>query len=158
MQWHLTLTGKIFRRAVALTLVLWLAGVGCFLGCEFSVSAAGNAVETAAAGQAESCDAFAGHDCCRNSLPTPAAQSNQADVVFDALPPASSGRLMCCPLAQPATDPPRRLNLNDMPLALVAPSSPSPALSVQYLLPEVPQTLRVPDRGSSYLRCCAFLI
>lgn len=151
------MTGNIFRRAVALTLVLWLAGVGCFLGCEFSVSAAGNAVETAAAGPAESCDAFAGHDCCRKSLPTPPVQSNQADVVFDALPPAPSGRLMCCPLAQPSADPPRRLNLNDAPLALVA-ASPAPALSVQELLPEAPQKLRVPDRGSTYLRCCAFLI
>jgi len=158
MQRRLTLTGKNFRRVVALTLVLWLAGVGCFLGCEFSVSAAGNAVETAAAGQAESCDAFAGHDCCRKSLPTPPVQSNQADVVFDALPPASSGRLMCCPLSQPSADTARRFSLNDAPLALVAPSSPSPALSVQYLLPEVLQTLRVPDRGSTYLRCCAFLI
>ena len=54
---------SVVRRLAAASLVLWLAGVGCFFGCEMGVAEAAEAGgQQTAVAQEDSCPAFAGHD------------------------------------------------------------------------------------------------
>jgi hypothetical protein len=140
---------RISGRLVALTLTLWLAGVGCVIGCEMN-SPPPPVVESEAAVAAEdSCEAFSGHDCCRKSKDNGAA--------FVGTIPARKDDASCCPLAGQTADPARKASYLDAPLA-VAGNGPllTPNVRTSLTLPlMMPQ---IADRGSTYLRCCAFLI
>lgn len=146
----------IVRRLAAAALVLWLAGVGCFFGCEMGVvsAAEAEAVESSPrAARADSCPAFSGHDCCRES---------KAGGGTDAAPtagqiPGRAPRTDCCPLKGQSADPARKSGVADAPLAEAGtPLKLTPHADTRpRLTPHLP---RVPDRGSTHLRCCVFLI
>jgi len=139
---------RMIRRLAVFALVLWLAGVGCFLGCEMSVSAAPVA-KTEASGTADSCP-MASHDCCQKAKGDGTQFTEPTQQRTDA--PS------CCPLTdQFAADPARKVRSADAPLAAVVSEllfasnyNPTPKLSSQKPL--------VSNKGSTYLRCCVFLI
>ena len=140
-------TGGIIRRLATLALVLWLAGFGCFLGCEMSAAAA-PAADSQTSAAAESCSAFT-HDCCHKSqsgplasfVPTPAGQDMPA----------------CCPLTGQSADPARKAGNLNAPVAASQAGLPH-ARTVNATLTYFARSPQIPDRGSTYLHCCVFLI
>ncbi|MGH9942010.1 MAG: hypothetical protein ACRD9R_06590 [Pyrinomonadaceae bacterium] len=155
----------IARRFVAAALALWVAGVGCLLGCEARAlhEASAATLEVAAAGQSdqtETCAAFGGRDCCHKAQGEQPSGDSSADrdaFAFDLPLPTSEG-LMCCPLSPQPSDPARKLSFNQAPLASDA-SDASPTFHAGNFLRQIQKAAPlVPDRGSTYLRCCVFLI
>ena len=147
-------TSVIVRRLTAAALVLWLAGVGCFFGCEMGVvSAAAEAAGQESLAQGDSCPAFAGHDCCHKSK----AESSKVNGSTARQTPGRVPRTDCCPLKGQAADPARKVGVADAHLAEAGiPLKFSPHTNVHARL--TMHRLRVPDRGSTHLRCCVFLI
>jgi hypothetical protein len=140
---------RISGRLAALTLVLWLAGVGCVIGCEMNISAAPVVKSEASVIAKESCPAFSGHDCCRESEDNGTASAGTI--------PARKDGASCCPLAGQTADPARKASFPDAPLAVTG--------NGLLFTPNVKTSLTLPlkgpqiaDRGSTYLRCCVFLI
>ena len=145
----------IVRRLTAAALVLWLAGVGCFFGCEMGVvsAVAAEADEREAVEQTESCPAFAGRDCCHKAK----AESGKGNGSNARRTPGHAPRTDCCPVKSQSADPARKLGVADAPLAEAGtPLKLSPHTNTRARLNA--HRLRVPDRGSTHLRCCVFLI
>lgn len=132
-------------RLAASILALWLGGLGCFLGCEMSVSAAGAA--QSAATQADSCPAFGGHDCCHK------AEGRDGSATLRQTPT----EMNCCPLANQPADAARKVKISE-----AAPAEAAGALTAipraHSFTPRSTRPPRVPDRGSTHLRHCVFLI
>jgi len=141
--------GHTIRRSVAVTLVVWLIGFGCLVGCELNVSAA-PAVIVQADG-AESCPMNAeGHDCCQQ------ATDNGDELSFKRLP-FSTNQMACCPLLDDVADPARKIR--------IVHARPAAIMSEVFIAPEARAVrifsgvhLRVPDRGSTFLHVCVFRI
>lgn len=138
---------RLIRRLTALILVLWLAGLGCFIGCEMNASAApiakAETYETA-----DSCP-MASHDCCQSS------EGNQPTSVETI--PEHGNAPSCCPLTGQAADPARKVGNLDKPLAAIR-NGLSFALDVHPVLIFSSKNLPVANKGSTYLRCCVFRI
>ena len=152
------LTARLMvRRLAAAALVLWLAGVGCFFGCEMGVvsaaSAASGADEPAAMETSESCAAFAGGDCCHKAK----AESGGAGGPHARQNPGRTPRTDCCPLKAQSADPARKAGEKDAHLA-EARTPLKPAAHAHTPARLDAHRPRVPDRGSTHLRCCVFLI
>ena len=138
----------ITRRLACLVLALWLAGVGCIIGCEMNTAAAAPKEEAQTATEDESCDASAGHDCC---------QKKKGDGTRY-LGSSQTGRhSSCCPLAALSADPTRKISTKDAPLAVAGSGLPGASAS-RIPTQHTSYKLRVPDRGSTHLRLCVFLI
>jgi hypothetical protein len=141
--------GALTRRCAAFVFVLWLAGVGCFVGCEMNVAAAPGH-EALIKSQAESCPAFSGHDCCQKT-------EESSDAASVGIPPKNTEDVSCCQLTGLSADPARKVSTSDAPHTVAQSASlvaPDTRISTQ--LPTYGR--KVPDRGSTYLRCCVFLI
>jgi hypothetical protein len=142
--------GSIARRLACLVLVLWLAGVGCIIGCEMNTAAALAAPQAKeqTVTEDESCDASARKNCCHKKK-----GDGQASLGTSQTGAHSS----CCPLAAISADPGRKLGTKDAPAVPAESRLPGatvsriPARNSSY-------KLRVPDRGSTHLRLCVFLI
>lgn len=135
------------RRLAALTLVFWLAGLGCLMGCE--INAATDEAQEASA-SAESCASNAGHDCCHQ------AKNDNASPFVSTLP-IKTAQISCCLLAVQSSNPARKVNHLDAPLTVAGNKLLTvPDARMTVVLPAY--RLQVPDRGSTYLRCCVFLI
>jgi hypothetical protein len=144
---------EVIRRLPAIALVLWLAGLGCFLGCEMSVSAA-TGDEHKVAAQADSCPAFTGHDCCHKvESKNGKVESKDGAAKFRQTPMQMS----CCPLANQFADAARKVKISGVAPAAVA-GEITFAPRAQEFTPQPARRLQVPDRGSTHLRCCVFLI
>jgi hypothetical protein len=143
---------SIIRRVAAAALVLWMAGVGCLFGCEMGVVSESAGVEAReAAAQEESCPAFAGHDCCHK------AEARSGGGPDARQTPGHAPRTDCCPLKSQSADPARKSGVADAPLAGAGtPVKLTPQTNTH--APLISHRLRVPDRGSTHLRCCVFLI
>ncbi|MGH9903320.1 MAG: hypothetical protein ACRD68_16055 [Pyrinomonadaceae bacterium] len=141
---------RIIRRLTALTLVLWLGGVACLIGCEIKVSAAVPQTPDAA----ESCPAFGGHDCCPQSK----GDRAERDAASVNTLPQGHNNPSCCPLYGLPSDPARKISSADAPLALDGGGPSLPAPDAHKTSVRSAGTQRVPDRGGTYLRCCVFLI
>lgn len=140
---------KTACRIVALTLVLWLGGVGCLVGCEMEPDAfAHSAPEISAS--STSCPASSGHTCCHQ-------QERDPDAANIGTLPSSSGELSCCPFANWAVEAARKVRSVDAPLAVAASKLLSLPTASGYTSPPIAQG-RDPDRRDTYLRCCVFLI
>jgi hypothetical protein len=152
------------RRLTALGLVAWLAGAGCLLGCS-AATASAHAVppQTHAAQngshsveQSDSCDAMRGHDCC-GGVEEKEAEGTEGRASAGA-ERYGSRTAMHCPLGgRNASDPARKVRVDIKPTAS-APATQSPAPESSYVTPPCAVAGLVRDRGSTYLRCCVFLI
>src|SRR6185503_13964195 len=166
---------RILRLALALAVALWMAGAGCMLGCENMVSAAAASDHHPATKSSElvvsgdACASMHGHHCCARRGGKSVAQSakksdksharvENAQAVTTSQFEATSSGMLDCPLA---------INANAA-LTKARPDQSSVALLSQGLTPSVSNAseqtisfarpLRLPNRGHTYLRCCAFLI
>src|SRR6476660_1334183 len=104
---------KIARMGLAATLVLWVAGAGCLLGCEGMMTAA--ASENSAAPHAkgdhnlgvsgEACASAKSHDCCakQNHRTQPKAQGLEKHTANLVETDPSSSGMAACPLAMSRT-------------------------------------------------------
>jgi hypothetical protein len=141
-------TARMIRCLVALALVLWLAGFGCFMGCEMNASAAPATKGEAASETADSCP-MASHDCCQS----PAGNDSTS---LESIPEHRNAP-SCCPLTGQAADTARKIGNLDTPLAARG-SGLSFALNVHPGLKLSSNNLPVANKGSTHLRCCVFRI
>ena len=166
-----TRTTAALRCLTALGLVAWLAGLGCVLGCSAATASTHHAASQAHAAQNEShpaeqeshsteqpdsCAAMGGHDCCGGKREAGKKQDKRSSVGAD----SHGGRTaMHCPLGgRHAADPARKVRVDTTPAAAAAPATQSPAPESNYAAPAYAADVLVRDRGSTYLRCCVFLI
>jgi hypothetical protein len=109
-----------------------------------------------------------GHSCCKSQRPSanssgnPMPASSASRLAVEILPkeldglPAPTGAMSCCPLMSVAAAVVAKLRVNEATTAL-AESTP-PALQHHTSTVSLSAPLRLPNRGHTYLRCCAFLI
>ena len=149
------------RLVLAVSITVWMTG-GCLFSCSNGVMAAESSGQTASM-SGDSCHARQSpgqsHDCCAaKSAKKRIARSSKQPSTLPTLAPAPRGMMNDCPLvvnstaviskkSGHSTDPARTSvvvspfieNTNERPNTFVANSYP-------------------PNRGSTYLRCCVFLI
>lgn len=109
-----------------------------------------------------------GHSCCKSQPQSAEAGVGQpgtgnAILGIGMLPaklgglPPPSGAMSCCPLMNAATAVVAKPRVNDATAAAVE-STTLPALLNHTSTAPLRAPLRLPNRGHTYLRCCAFLI
>jgi hypothetical protein len=155
-------SNKAVRLLLAVSVSIWMAG-GCLFGCSSNAVGAEVAQGDANVVEAgESCHAKRSHDCCTAAKPTPKKRAatnlkHQLAGVPSFLP-APRGMMKDCPLVVNST-------------AVTSKSSvhvPDPGRGPAAALPEFEKQIEytdnslvvplLPNRGSTYLRCCVFLI
>lgn len=139
---------KMFRPLVALLLVLWMAGLGCVIGCEMSIATATPEEEQAATETEDSCP-MASRDCCRKS------EDNSAKSVKTI--PHNTSTPSCCPLTGQAADPARKVGSANAPLT-TAGSWLLFASNSNYTSRLLFKKPLIANKGSTHLRCCVFRI
>jgi hypothetical protein len=157
------------RVGMAATLIFWVAGAGCLLGCEGMMTAAANEGPSRAHSlngdlnlvvSGEACASAKSHDCCakRNHRAQPKAQNleNQTATLLET-DPLTSG-MTTCPLAMSRTLVTAKNAADEgrSVTTVVDANLPTQSL-IQHPDPVVNQ-VRLPNRGHTYLRVCSFLI
>ncbi|HVF87438.1 MAG TPA: hypothetical protein VM866_07600 [Pyrinomonadaceae bacterium] len=138
------------RRLVALTLVLWLGGAGCVVGCEMMPRVFASD-PTPLSDSTASCPARSGPDCCHQQ------NSNRVVTSFGTTPQTPRAPA-CCPLAGQAAEAPHKIRFGGKPLIVIVDRLLlASSIAAEKAAWTTAQT-RVPDRGGTYLRCCVFLI
>jgi hypothetical protein len=157
---------KVVRLLLAVSVAAWLAG-GCLLGCGNAAMAAESDEQSSqAAVEGESCHTAQAHHCCAKAKPPRKNQAAKGQTRIDpkltesflAVASMPSGMMNDCPLAMGATAITSKASSN-------APDSDQTA-NAELLFTsgtgKLPQkhvvAQLVPNRGPTYLRCCAFLI
>lgn len=159
---------KILRVIVSLSLVFWIAGLGCIFGCESLAMAGTDAHHESAELSAStivsgaSCHKAVDHSCCAKRRPSANKAVNKAghsELMLTSVPiiEMAGGMMRECPMAlnakalgtKPRTDEAATaiaLEPIDLPLfnAVEAIATPAPSF--------------LNNRGHTYLRCCVFLI
>lgn len=93
-----------------------------------------------------------GHDCCGGVEEEDGGRASAGSESH------GSSTAMHCPLGgRHASDPARKVRVDTTPAAS-APATQSPAPESSYVTPPYAADVLVRDRGSTYLRCCVFLI
>ena len=141
------------RRLAALALVLWLGGVGCLLGCELTPVVLASDESGTADQETLSCPAAAKGDCCHSQ---PAQGDGERRIALTA--PRTASEMSCCPLAGQSAVVVGKPRLADAPALTFTSSSFLIAPRVGTRDASFAARQRVPDRGSTYLKCCTFLI
>jgi len=157
---------KVVRLFLAISVSVWLAG-GCLFGCSSTAMASTGAADEAAVVEGESCHTARAHDCC--SKPKPPKQSTakpqstlklvQTETETSrSLTSLPRGTMSDCPLVISSTAVTSKNNSN----------SPDAPRATHATLPLIENSAAVaerrvvapylPNRGPTYLRCCAFLI
>lgn len=139
----------LIHRLVSLALALWLGGVGCLIGCEMDATVASLDAHTSA--DIYPATAESDEDCCYKVKPERIGKGLTT-------PPEPGRAMMCSPFSGQsavAVVKPRPSGESGIALAVNEPSFSVPAEAYE---PQGFGRLRVPDRGSTHLRCCVFLI
>ena len=173
------LVSKTFRASVALLLSLWITGAGCMFGCGEMMAA--TASEPAAAAtednsfativSGDACASHGSHDCCAkkkaatkqaspvSTTAKPSLQTAALLSLSEYLKPAPGSGMSECPLATSRAVAITRTSDRKPQIAAILFPSSAPILStVSELDAAVLPIARLPNRGHTYLRCCAFLI
>jgi hypothetical protein len=160
---------KIARMGLAATLVLWVAGAGCLLGCEGMMTAAASensAVAPRAKGDlnlvvsGEACASAKSHDCCakQNHRAQPKAQRLEKQTATLVETDPSSTGMAACPLAMSRTVVAAKKSTDDTRSTTTVANANLPTQNlIEQPAPLISQ-VRLPNRGHTYLRCCSFLI
>ncbi len=159
---------RIVRFVLAPMLSLWVAGVGCMLGCEGMVAVATD--KSAATTQhsehiptivasGHACASNKTHDCCNKRRPESKtkARSGTPDRPLITSERPSSG-MMNCPLAVSRAAVVTKAQGGDTSASPALARSTLPAQSSLEQIAPLSTPLRLPNRGHTYLRCCVFLI
>ena len=170
---HLAVT--TLRRSLGIVLSLWIAGVGCIVGCQNMTSAAaavhdGSPVEhgLAAVVSGNACAQSASHDCCAKKETKAQTKRKNAHLSLklatqlsqsESLNQGPSSGVRECPLAlsralaiTKATD--SKHLADSLSVAVIALRATESREQHTALSP----LARLPNRGHTYLRCCVFLI
>lgn len=162
-------SARIVRLVLAPALGLWVAGAGCMFGCERMVAAAQNPHSSAtthsrhkptivASGHA--CSSSKSHDCCKKlsvaENSTPSRGTGRADTLITSY--RSSSEWTRCPLAVSRALIVAKAQGGEMSAAPMVESSSLPSDDLRVQTAPLSPPLRLPNRGHTYLRCCAFLI
>ena len=167
---------RIVRVGLALGVGFWMAGAGCLLGCENMMSAVaashssskGDAANTITTGEA--CASMHSHDCCSSraakSAPAPKTTTRSTQVTKRAQPgPASvpqlggtSSDMTNCPLAVNAMAALSKPGQDQSSAALATDVVRTPPANIIEQTTAFARSLRLPNRGHTYLRCCTFRI
>jgi hypothetical protein len=166
---------KILRVTISLSLVLWIAGLGCIFGCESLAMAAADAASAAATHRnaelptqtvvsGASCHKAADHSCCaKRNAPArqskPAVRVGLSDLVVSSasVNEMADGMMRECPMALNATALGTKVRTAESATSLALEPINLPLFSaVQTPVTQVPSFLN--NRGHTYLRCCVFLI
>jgi hypothetical protein len=161
------------RLILASLLSLWIAGAGCMLGCEsMTAMAAGESAPTthqnpthtivASGDVCASGEANSSHSCCKKNKSTTKKVAAPTTRDFDySLPQVggtSSGTMNSCPLAMGRATVLAKPHSRDVTASLAPARSFLPELDFNELTAPLSTPLRLPNRGHTYLHCCAFLI
>jgi hypothetical protein len=160
---------KMARMGVAATLVLWVAGAGCLLGCEGMMTAAASEGSARALHtnsdlnlvvSGEACASAKSHDCCakRNRHAQPKAQLLEKQTATLAGTDSSTSGMTACPLAMSRTVVTAKKSTDETYSATTVPSANVPTRSPIEQPDLVVTQFRLPNRGHTYLRVCSFLI
>lgn len=168
-------TFRVVRFVLAPVLSLWVAGAGCMLGCEGMVAAASteqpnishhaNRTSTIVA-SGHACSSAKSHGCCsaknsENTASESKAQQDSSPKVSNQKPVASrrssSGPLNCPFAVSRAAVVSKAQGSEKKAAAVLAHSAPDTQSFAEQLVP-LSRSLRLPNRGHTYLRCCVFLI
>lgn len=172
------LAGKTIRASLALLLTLGISGAGCMFGCGEMMAATASdptaaLTETGSFATIVSGDACASqgsHDCCakkksavkKAERPATAKLSLQTAALVSlsqSLKPEPGRGMTECPLATSrAVAITRGRDHNPQVTAILLPSNPATLPAVSEFHSTVAPIARLPNRGHTYLRCCAFLI
>jgi len=154
---------RVVRLALSLTVALWMAGAGCLLGCGNmeAMAAAPKPDATVVVAANDSCAAMHGHDCCAKRAKTAPQASSQDSVANEDLNAVEgdgiSSGAMDCPMAVNASAALSKVQNDDASVALLPAAGDVLSDATEQVRVLAPP-LRLPDRGHTYLRCCAFLI
>jgi hypothetical protein len=151
-----SLSVRVFRTLLALTVSLWMAGAGCMLGCGNSVVAAPQKLNNQTIIAGPSCH-HATHNCCakKNSLSTDST-SQQMSSLLSAVPEPMMGE---CPLAVNATAVTASKVTHPVPeQARTFRTEPAGLESIHQHVDWSPPPVQFLNRAPTYLRCCVFLI
>lgn len=139
----------LIYRLASLALALWLGGMGCLIGCEMDAMAASLDPYTSVDGYPTS--AGSGEDRCQQVKPERIGKGVTTH-------PEPGRATTCSPFSGQsavAEVKPRPSGEAGIALPVNEPSFAGPAEAHE---PQGFSRLRVPDRGSTRLRCCVFLI
>jgi hypothetical protein len=155
-------SNKAVRLLLSISVSIWMAG-GCLFGCANGAigtevaQASENVVETG-----NSCHAKHSHDCCAAVKPKPkkrvAANLRQQPLGVRSFVPSPRGMMNECPLVVNSTAVTSK-NSTHVPAPARGPIAALPSFEKQ--IEYTDNTLVVPflpNRGSTHLRCCVFLI
>lgn len=173
---------RIVRVSLALAVALWMAGAGCMLGCGNMTAAASSEVVSPASSSTivaagSACASMHSHDSCPKHRAHSAAKI-PAKTLSDKLQFVAGARkqilaetndelnfvgqspatMMDCPLAVNATAALSRAGTDHANVALASSSESASLADSSEQTRAFARPLRVPNRGHTYLRCCAFLI
>ena len=154
---------------LAATLVLWVAGAGCLLGCEGMMTAAASensAVVPHAKGDlnlvvsGEACASAKSHDCCakQNHRTQPKTESLEKQTATLVETNPSSSGMAACPLAMSRTVVAAKKSTDDTRSTATVANANLPIQNPVAQPHPVVTQLRLPNRGHTYLRVCSFLI
>ena len=160
---------RMARVGVAATLVFWVAGAGCLLGCEGMMSAAATespasmnhanrALNLVVSGEA--CASAKSHDCCakRNRGAQRKAQLLEKQTATLVETDPSSSGMTACPLAMNRTVVAAKKSTDETRSATTVSRANLPTENLIEQPDPVVTQLRLPNRGHTYLRVCSFLI
>jgi hypothetical protein len=173
---------KFARKLGVLALGFWLAGAGCLLGCEGMVTAAAgqesklsshSSLTAPIVAEGNACSSSEGHSCCKKK----ASEVRRRPAVHDANPrvlvranvpttqnftegrlaESSTNGMNTCPFAISRALAVAKIHDSKMS-ATAAVSHESPAARVREQKSSLSTLSPMPNRGHTYLSCCAFLI
>jgi len=157
----MNLLPKLLRLSLAISVSLWMAGAGCLLGCSSETHASTASVESADTVVAEHSCASSSHDCCaKKKAQQESATTNNPHIDLSAsqVRRTQSSIMESCPMAVNASAIVSK-GRTETPKASISKTIeaplPSTALATYLLVVDSPN---LHNRGSTYLRCCVFLI
>lgn len=161
----------MIRLILAFSLSLWIAGAGCMLGCESMAASAANGATsesahhsstTALVVSGDACSTSAttkSHDCCKKrsgkvrATTSPSSGPSTVEIVG-----TSGSSMPTCPLAAGRAVVVAKVNNGESITAHVVANAVFRDLNSSERSAPLSPPLRLPNRGHTYLRCCAFLI
>lgn len=167
---------QLSRKIGVVAIALWLAGAGCLLGCEGTVTAAAeqhssrsgdNQTPTIAA-EGDACASDEGHGCCKKKTRAHRNTFANAKAVaanYTSTPKSTESRLAesptsgmnTCPFAMSRAIAVAKIHDGQMTATAAVPHVLT-AASVREQKLSLSTTSPLPNRGHTYLRCCSFLI
>lgn len=141
---------RILRGLVAFALTLWLGGLGCAVGCEMPTPDS-HRTALEAPGAEGPCPMDAGHHRPQKANVDDDGARGETSVTL------LHGESSLCPLVGQSADLARKVRPLDAPRTLAG-SAPLPVPVLEPYRDTIPVRLTIRDRGSTYLRCCVFLI